>query len=120
MTRTLESDYGASLQARCSIEFRDVRLFKRSTGVIQLEERVFRAGIPGQCDFYALGKGGRHYEIELKRERGRLSEAQGAWKDWCLTWGIPWILLQVQRGEAPPVTIARWVDELRRFFSSPR
>lgn len=117
MTRTLESDYGHNLQARCTIEFPSVRVFRRNTGLIKLEDRVFRAGIPGQCDFYALSRGGRHYEIELKRERGRLSKAQRAWRDWCLTWGIPWILLQVQRGEMPPATIVRWVYELRAFFS---
>lgn len=111
-----EAQYGHDLQARCTLVFPTVRMFRRNTGLIKLEDRVFRAGIPGQCDFYALGKGGRHYEIELKREHGRLSEAQRAWKEWCLTWGISWILLQVRKGEVPCETVHRWVEELRGFW----
>ncbi len=117
MTRTLESDYGHDLQARATLVFPDVRMFRRALMHTSIEGRFVRGGgVAGQCDFYALGKGGKHYEIELKREHGRLSEAQGVWREWCAVWGVPWILLQVRKGEVPCETVARWVDELRGFF----
>lgn len=112
----LEGDYQRALLARCALEFRDVRFFRRNTGMIQLEERVFRAGIPGQCDLYAIGRGGRHYEIEIKRF-GKLSPAQEAWRDWCKQWGVPWTCLSVKRGEPVPETMARWMGELAEFFA---
>lgn len=105
--RMLETDYVRALLGRTSLTLRDVRLFRRNTGTIQLEDRVFRAGVPGQCDLYALGRGGWHGEIECKRY-GKLSDPQARWRDWCISWGVPWLLLEVARGETPAVTLARW------------
>lgn len=113
----LETDYVHALLARAPLEFPDVRLFRRNTGIIQLESRVFRASIPGQCDLYAIGKGGRHYEVECKRF-GRMSEPQARWREWCATWGVPWLLLEVRRTELPAETLSRWVGELRTFFGA--
>jgi hypothetical protein len=112
----LETAYVHDLMARATPVFPDVRMFRRNTGIIQLESRVFRAGIPGQCDLYAIGKGARHFEIECKRF-GKLSEPQERWRDWCRSWGIPWLLLEVAKGEVPAETVHRWIDELRQLFS---
>jgi hypothetical protein len=113
--RTLEADYGSALMARTSLELRDHRLFKRSTGVIKVEDRVFRAAIKGQADIYVIGRGGWHGEIELKRFT-KLTEAQEHWRSWCHAWGVPWLLLEVQRTETPPETIARWMGILSAWL----
>jgi hypothetical protein len=109
--RFLEGDYQRALLARAA-EWKHVRLFRRNVGLVKLDaQRVFRAGIPGQCDLYALARGGWHGEVELKRF-GRLNEAQERWRDWCIDWGVSWILLEADRSEAPAVTVDRWVREL--------
>jgi hypothetical protein len=118
---SLETDYVHALMARASVALPDVRLFRRNTGLIRLEHkgdpRVFRAGIPGQADIYALGRGGQHYEIEVKRF-GKLSEAQERWRDWCRSWDVPWLLLEVRRAEPETETVHRWMRELVEFFGS--
>jgi hypothetical protein len=94
----------------------DVRLFRRNVGLIRMEDsRFFRASIPGQCDLYALTRGGGHCEIEVKRF-GKLSKEQEVWRDFCVEWEIPWTLVRVERGEQPGVTIDRWLGELRAFI----
>lgn len=114
-TRYLEGDYLRALLARVSLEFRDHRFFRRNTGTIKLDDRVFRAGIPGQADLYVIGRGGWHGEIEVKRW-GKLSEPQAHWRDWCAAWGVPWLLLEASKSEAVTVTIARWVGEVREWI----
>ena len=115
MKRTLEADYQRALLARASLTFRDVRIFKRSTGVIKVEDRMFRAGIKGQADLYAISRGGQHYEIELKRF-SKLTEAQEQWAEWCRSWGIPWLLLEARKDESPIATVNRWIEELGAWW----
>jgi hypothetical protein len=76
-------------------------------------------GIPGQCDLYILGRGGQHWELEIKRYT-KLSPEQNAWRAWCEEWGVPWKVLHVEKGEEPAATIARWLTELVPFLASPR
>ena len=114
----LESDYLHALLLRAATEFRDVALFRRNVGAVRVEGRYFRAGIEGQADIYGLGRGGRHFEIEVKRFT-KLSPAQLRWRDWCDKRDIPWLLLDVLLGELPAQTIERWVGELRVFFGRP-
>lgn len=102
------------LRVRLTQEIPAVRAFVRSVGVFELEDgRVFKAGLKGQCDLYAVARGGLHLEIELKAEKGRLSKEQMAWRDFCREWGVPWLLLQPTRGETVEATLARWIDEVR-------
>jgi hypothetical protein len=115
VTRTLESDYQRALLERVSLEFRDYRFFRRNTGTIRLEDRVFRAGIPGQCDLYVLGRGGWHGEVELKRY-GKLSEKQDQWRKWCDGFGVPWLLLEARKSEQPTETVSRWIVEVRSWL----
>ena len=110
----IESDYQRALLARVSVEFRDHRFFRRNTGSIRIEDRFFRAGIKGQCDIEVIGRGGWHGELELKRFT-RLSDSQEAWRNWCISWEIPWLCLSVEREESPPITMARWVGELKAW-----
>ncbi len=120
MTGPLETDYVHALMARAALEFPDVRLFRRNTGMMRLEHkgesRMFRAGIPGQCDLYGLSKGGRHFEIEVKRF-GKLSEAQTIWRAWCAEWNVPWLCVMVRKDEQQSETITRWIGELRELFT---
>jgi hypothetical protein len=132
--RMLETDYLHALLARVSIEFRDHRFFRRNTGLIKLDQRVFRAAIPGQCDLYVIGRGGWHGEVEIKRY-GKIKECEGLeskshrdgecaqshWRDWCASWGVPWLLLSVERSEVqvPAATIERWVGTLRGWVRLP-
>jgi hypothetical protein len=94
-----------------------VRLFRRNVGVIMIEDRVFKAGIKGQCDIYAYTKGGRVVEIETKAKRGVLSENQKHWRDWCVSWGVPWMQLKPLKSETSEQTVTRWVEELRQCVS---
>jgi hypothetical protein len=96
-----------------------LRAFVRSVGVFELEDgRVFRAGIKGQCDIYAMARGGLHIELELKAEKGRLTKEQIAWRDFCIEWGVPWLLLQPARGELVEATMERWIGLVRELVSS--
>ena len=114
----LEGDYQRTLLARVALEFRGHRFFRRNVGLMKLDEtRVFRAGIPGQCDLYVIGRGGWHGEVEVKRF-GSLSPAQRQWCDWCVAWDVPWIVLSASREETPAQTIDRWVRELGPWLAS--
>lgn len=111
----LEGDYTRALVVRSRTAFQTVSLFRRNIGAIRVQDRMFKAGIPGQADVYAVADGGQHFEIEIKRH-GRLSPNQERWREWCQNRGVPWALLDVVPGEMPAQTIERWVGELRRFF----
>jgi hypothetical protein len=114
--RTLEADYQRAFLARASLELRDHRMFRRNVGMIKVDDRYFRASIPGQCDLYVIGRGGWHGEIELKRFT-KLTPDQEHWRDWCAAWGVPWLLLEAGRPESPPETIARWMAECGAWLS---
>jgi hypothetical protein len=115
--RVLETDLVRALIANASLTLRDVRLFRRNVGLVKLQDRVFRAGVPGQCDIYCIGRGGWHGEVECKRY-GKLSAEQVYWRDWCRAWGIPWMLLEAHKGELPVATVDRWLAELRAWLPS--
>lgn len=91
----------------------DLRLFKRSISVVQIEDRRIAHGIKGQCDLWGTWRGGRHVELEAKQKRGRLSPEQETWRDWCLAWGVPWLQLKPIKGETEEQTIDRWIIEIR-------
>lgn len=116
--RALEHDYKQALLARAAVEWPAHRFFSRSVALIAVGDRKFRTGIPGQADVYILGRGGRHWELEIKRY-GSLSEAQERWRDWCLAWEIPWMCVEASRSEAPAETLVRWVRELDPWLRGP-
>lgn len=97
----------------------DIRLFRRNVGVSKAVykgvERYVRFGIKGQCDLWGTFRGGLHVELECKAHNGTLDEHQEAWRDWCLSWGVPWLLLQEQPGEAPLDCVVRWCGEIREI-----
>lgn len=97
---------------RASQDLPDVRLFRRNVGKIRIEDRVFVAGIKGQCDIQAVLNGGRIIEIETKSKGGTLRPEQKVWRDWCIAWCVPWMQLKPLKGESSEVTVERWVREL--------
>lgn len=112
-----ETDYLHDFIARSAIVFRDVRVIRRNTGAVRIptlpgeKQRFFHSGKAGQCDTYAIGRGGLHYELEGKSLHGQLNPAQKRWRDWCVSWEIPWMLLRPMPGEQPTETVQRWCDE---------
>ena len=115
----LEVAYQRSFMARAALALPHVRLFRRNTGLIKMSDgRFFRASIPGQCDLFGIDKSSRHYEIEIKRFT-KLSPEQVVWRDWCWKWPVPWLLLEVRKGELPSVTVERWVSELQELVDAP-
>ncbi len=96
-----------------------VRVFRRNIVNADVERngRHFRAvaGIKGQADAYALVRGGRHVEIETKAAKGRLLQAQIAWRAAMLEMRIPYLLLRIFDGEHVDDTIERWILSLREL-----
>ncbi len=98
---------------RVPFALRDVRVFRRN--IINVETvHGFRArnGIKGQSDAYALVRGGRVVELETKAARGVMRKAQIAWREWCLIWEIPHLVLRAEKGELPSDTVVRWIAKL--------
>ena len=92
----------------------NLRLYRRNVGSARALRtgQVVQYGLEGQADLYALVRGGRHVEIELKAARGVLSPAQESWRNWCIAWGIPHVVLKAENGETVEQTVKRWCDEL--------
>lgn len=112
----LEGDYQRALLPFVTRNFPDHRFFRRNVGGVKLDaNRFFKASISGQCDLYVIGRGGWHGEVELKRY-GDLNDNQKHWRDWCAMWQVPWLVLEVHRGEMPATTIHRWAEELRAWL----
>lgn len=98
----------------------DVRVFRRNVGLFRSLEgkRAIYIGVEGQCDAYALLRGGRHIEIEAKAAKGTLANAQKAWRAWCERWDVPYLVIRARRDETPDETVNRWIDELRAVVES--
>lgn len=93
----------------------NARFFIRARGEAKMASgNTVSFGIDGQCDLYLFVKnsGGRHIECELKKSTGTLRPDQKVWRDFCLAWGIPWILLKGGQGETVEQTMTRWFVEL--------
>ena len=108
-----ESQLQVALLLAASRELQDLRLFRRNVGVARIEGRAVRFAIAGQCDLYALVRGGGHLEVELKAAGGRLSPEQESWQNWCIAWSIPHIVLKAEKGETVEQTVGRWCAELK-------
>lgn len=109
-----ESDLQWALLAAAPAAIPQLRLFRRNVGTVRVHNRVMRFGVAGQADLYGIFRGGRHLEVELKAAGGRLSPEQRAWRDFCLSWQIPHVLLVGGADERIEQTVARWIQELRQ------
>ena len=107
----IESEMRRALLAAAPHALPNVRLFARNVGFFKLQTgHGFKAGIKGQADIWGFLRGGKSIELELKTKRGKLSPDQERWRDFCLEWGVIYLLLEA-RDDANP--IARWVEEIR-------
>lgn len=105
--------------ARCTAKFRDVRMFIRNVGAIEVDGRVFRAGIKGQSDIYGYvlrQPFAIPFEVECKNVRTPESAAQTTWAAFCKQWNIPRLTIRAIRGESPEEVLDRWVSETENFF----
>lgn len=98
-------------------------MFVRNVGAIEVDGRVFRAGIKGQSDIYGfVMAGGRDspfaipFEVECKNVKTPETPHQSTWAQFCKTWGIPRLVVRAMRGETPDVTLDRWVRETDAFL----
>lgn len=112
-----ESTLQAALLLAAPAHLPALRLFRRNVIATRVRdregrERTVRAGIAGQADLYALVRGGVHLEIELKNVGETLNPNQRIWRDWCVEWGIPHIVLTAKKGETTKETVERWLSEI--------
>lgn len=111
---SLESHLQSLLLLAAPLALPSIRFFRRNIGKAKYGEHTVRFGIPGQCDLYAIGRGGKlHLEVELKNVGKTLNQDQKAWRDWCLEWEVPHIVLKALKDETDVQTIERWLEELR-------
>lgn len=107
---------------RAPLTLRDVRIFRRNiiNRVLQEGDRKYalRNGIAGQCDAYAVMRGGLHVELEAKAAKGRTREAQIRWRSFCEAWRIPYLVIRARADETTDQTVTRWIDELRAVVES--
>lgn len=108
----IESDYQRLLLLEAPKRLQHVRLFPRRIAAVQIEERFVSFGIKGQADVQAVLRGGKIIEMELKALGGSLTPEQKVWRDFCASWGVPWLLLKPLKFEKPVETVARWCDEI--------
>ncbi len=113
----IETDLLALFIRRAPAVCPTVRVFRRNIirrkVVIEGREVMLVNGIPGQGDAEAIVRGGRHIEIETKAAKGRMRDRQEAWRAWCVSWGVPHLVLRAGKGEEPTATVERWCNELR-------
>lgn len=114
----LESKLQALLLIAAPERFPDLRLFRRNVGAAKIRGFTVRFALPGQCDLYGMTRGGQHYEVELKGPGKKLEPDQVKWRDWCLEWKVPHIVLTAMKMETETETVERWISELENFISS--
>ena len=112
----LESTLQSALLLAAPSELPNVRFFRRNVGVAKMRGATVSFAVAGQCDLYGLVKGGRALEVELKSATGTLEPDQRDWRDWCLTWGVPHIVLKAKKDETVEQTVSRWIVELRALI----
>jgi len=57
-------------------------------------------------------------EVELKSANKKLDPDQVTWRDWCVEWGIPHIVLTAAKRETEKQTVDRWCVELGALLKS--
>lgn len=109
----IESELQAALLLAAPHAIPHLRLFRRNVGVARFGEHKVKFGIKGQSDIYGVFRGGQIIELELKAADGRLSKEQIAWREFCLVWGIPHLVLRALDQESKTDTVTRWLREIR-------
>lgn len=111
-----ESQLQQALLLAAPIGLPSWRLFRRNIGSATMRGGFeVKFGIKGQCDLYGLIRGGQHVEIELKAAGKRIKPGsdQDQWRAWCVSWGVPHVVLTGLKNETVDDTVFRWINELR-------
>lgn len=115
----IETDLRRLYVARCTAKFRDVRMFIRNVGAIEVDGRVFKAGIKGQSDIYGYllrEPFSVPFEVECKNVKTPETPAQTTWANFCSLWRVPRLQVRANRGETPDQIVDRWAAETESFF----
>lgn len=100
-----------------------VRLFRRNVINKTMQDlhsgnvHQVKAGIVGQSDVYGYVKSqpAIPFEVEFKAAKGRESNEQVTWRQFCGVWGIPHLILRSAIDESTEQTLSRWSLELNAF-----
>ena len=111
----LESTLQSALLLAAPGELPNVRFFRRNVGVAKMRGATVSFAVAGQCDLYGLVKGGRALEVE-RIATGTLKPDQRDWRDWCVAWSVPHIVLKAKKDETVEQTVSRWIVELRALI----
>jgi hypothetical protein len=116
-----ETDLLFALIHRTPFVLPDVRVFRRNIiNTISVYGFRTRNGMKGQADAYAFARGGGYIEIETKAARGAMRKEQEAWRAFCLSFGIPHLVLRALPNETQENTVSRWIDDLGRALLKDR
>lgn len=116
---SLESQLQARLLLAAPARLPQWRMFRRNVGEAKLRGgHTVHFGIKGQADIYAMLRGGRHVEIELKAAGKQLSPEQKQWQVWCLEWEVPHVVLRALKSESEEETVERWITELSSLIAA--
>lgn len=110
-----ESQLQAALLLAAPACLPELRLFRRNVAKAKLHGFVVQFALPGQCDLYGYTRSGRVIEVELKAAGKKIKSGsdQDKWRAWCLSWGVPHVVLTGGKGETVGETVERWIRELR-------
>ena len=98
--------------ARATREFPTTRFFIENVGTAMIGESRVRFGIKGKPDISAITRPNLLSYIELKNIRTPHTKEQQAWQAWCVSWGIPYLLLRAQSDDP----IEEWIMRTREFL----
>lgn len=112
-----ESSLQSALLLAAPASLPSLRLFRRNITKVKIRGYTVQFGLPGQCDLYGYLKGGQALEVELKAAGKGLNPDQKKWRDWCVEWGVPHIVLTGRKEETVEETVDRWIEELRDLCS---
>lgn len=112
----IEKELISELLRVSKVRIPDLLLFKRETGVERMGASkklpVRRVGTPGQSDLWGIWTGAIHIEIEIKSSKARLLPSQLTWKTFCLSNGIPHLVLQAIPNESIEDEVERWCKRI--------
>ena len=101
-----------------------VRLFRRHVALVQKGPRTFSMGLVGQADAYGFvrseGRFAIPFEVEFKNRRGKRSDEQIAWAEFCASMNVPYLLLDCHAASSVDEIVAEWLERFASFVRDLR